>query len=87
MTTARPLREVLLEAVPHASGQGVAVDLSAVTFMDSVGLAALVTGFKSARAAGLPFTVAAASPSAARLLRMTGPALGLHPRRPVHGSE
>jgi anti-anti-sigma factor len=48
------------------------VDLSAVTFMDSVGLAALVTGFKSVRAAGLPFVVAAASPSAARLLRMTG---------------
>ncbi|NJC82402.1 STAS domain-containing protein [Planosporangium mesophilum] len=72
VTSAALLREVAFEAVTHPGGQGVAVDLSAVTFIDSVGVAALVTAFKTARAAGLPFTVAAASPSATRLLRMTG---------------
>jgi anti-anti-sigma factor len=66
------LRKVVVDAVEHASPSGVALDLSAVTFIDSVSLAALVSGFKTARAAGLPFAVSAASPTATRLLQMTG---------------
>ncbi|MCW2639715.1 MAG: hypothetical protein JWP76_2021 [Dactylosporangium sp.] len=44
MITARLLHEVLLDAVERAVPHGVAVDLSAVRFIDSVSLAALVTG-------------------------------------------
>jgi anti-sigma B factor antagonist len=66
------LREVVLDAVEHAGPSGVALDLSAVTFIDSVSLAALVSGFKTAHATGLPFAVSAASPTATDLLQMTG---------------
>jgi anti-sigma B factor antagonist len=72
MTTTGVLRRIVAEAVEHAGSYGVALDLSAVTFIDSVGLAALVAGFKATRARGLAFTVAAASPAATRLLQMTG---------------
>ncbi|GII22559.1 STAS domain-containing protein [Planosporangium mesophilum] len=72
VVSAPRLRAVIADAVEQAGEAGIAVDLSGVVFIDSVGVAALVTAFKTARAAGLPFTVAAASPPATRLLRMTG---------------
>jgi anti-sigma B factor antagonist len=43
LITAHRPREVTVNAIEHAGGHGVAVDLSAVTFIDTVGLAALVT--------------------------------------------
>jgi anti-sigma B factor antagonist len=71
-TTAELLRRALLDAARKAPAAGLVVDLSAVTFMDSMGLAAVIAGFQAARAAAVPFSVAAASPFVAKLLTLTG---------------
>ena len=75
-TNAARLRSALLGAVEQAGERagepGVEIDLSAVRFMDSMGLGALVAGFHLARRRGVPYRVGRASPAAARLLTMTG---------------
>jgi anti-sigma B factor antagonist len=71
-TTAGRLRWVVVDAADRAGPPGVMLDLSGVGFIDSVGLAALVAGFKAALATGVRLTVGEASPFAARLLQMTG---------------
>ena len=71
-TNAARLRSALLGAVEQAGEPGVEIDLSAVRFMDSMGLGALVAGFHLARRRGVPYRVGRASPAAARLLTMTG---------------
>jgi anti-anti-sigma factor len=48
------------------------VDLAQVTFMDSMGVAVLVTARRNAAAARCHLTVTAMSPAIARLLSMTG---------------
>jgi anti-sigma B factor antagonist len=56
------LRKAVLKAVPR-SAEGVAVDLSGVSYMDSSGVATLVEGLRSAKEHGRSFVLA--SPSAA----------------------
>ncbi len=56
------LRTAILGAIPAAS-TAVSVDLSAVPYMDSSGVATLVEGLKSAREKGLDFRLV--TPSAA----------------------
>jgi anti-sigma B factor antagonist len=70
--TADALNRVVLDATTQAGRSGVVLDLSGVAFIDSVGLAALIAGYKTARAAGVPFTVGEASPFVTRLLQITG---------------
>jgi anti-sigma B factor antagonist len=70
--TAGTLRRVVLDTTAQAAPPGVVLDLSEVGFIDSVGSAALVAGYKTARAAGVPFTVGEASRFAPRPLHMTG---------------
>lgn len=53
------LRKTILEAL--ASSRPVAVDLSAVTYIDSSGIAALVEGFQNARGKGQRFALVAVS--------------------------
>jgi anti-sigma B factor antagonist len=48
------LRTAILGAIPQAA-DGVSVDLSAVPYMDSSGVATLVEGLKTARDKGLTF--------------------------------
>lgn len=65
MAAVPKVRQCLLEAVK--SGAPVAVDLAAVTYMDSSGIAALVEGLQTARKQGTPFALAKAE----------GPVLGV----------
>ncbi|MFO1495278.1 MAG: STAS domain-containing protein [Lysobacterales bacterium] len=53
------LRKTILDAL--ASARPVAVDLSAVTYIDSSGIAALVEGFQNARGKGQRFSLVAVS--------------------------
>ena len=53
------LRKTILEAL--AGGRPVAVDLSAVTYIDSSGIAALVEGFQNARGKSQRFALVAVS--------------------------
>jgi anti-sigma B factor antagonist len=64
------LREVLLKAIPHAT-QGVCVDLSAVAYMDSSGVATLVEGLKAASKAAIAFVLATPSPPVMRVLELS----------------
>lgn len=67
---------MLNEAIDKSLAQhnSVALDLDAVTFIDSAGLGALIRGFKAAEAAGGSLRVARASAPVARLLELTGQA-------------
>jgi anti-anti-sigma factor len=71
-TNAGRLRDALLRAVEQAGEPGVEIDLSAVRFMDSMGLAALVAAFHLAHPRAVPFRVGRSSVNATRLLEMTG---------------
>ena len=59
--------DTLLEA-----GQTLVVDCAAVTFLDSMGLRALVAGLNAARERGLGFELAAPSPPVLRVLELSG---------------
>ena len=61
-------RSILLECVGR--GGPVLVDLSAVTYMDSSGVASLVEALQKARAAVQSFALAAPSPAVARVLEL-----------------
>lgn len=50
--------------------QDVVVDLSAVTYIDSSGVASLVEAYQAARRLGLRFSLAAISPAALRVLKL-----------------
>ncbi len=69
--TARELRDMLNEAVPQADGR-VVLDLSATTFFDSTGLAALIHAHRRAERIGGRLVVVNHDPEIARLLRVTG---------------
>jgi len=62
------------------AGNAVVVDCSGVTFLDSMGLRALVGGLRAAQARGLDFALADPSPSVLRVLELSGTA-GLFPVR------
>ena len=61
-------RSLLLECVGR--GGPVLVDLSAVAYMDSSGVASLVEALQKARASGQLFALAAPSPAVARVLEL-----------------
>ena len=68
--TAPRLRQALTAAL--SSGQPVLVDLGAVTFMDSGGLAVLIAAHRTAAAAGQAFRLRAVPAQILRLFRITG---------------
>lgn len=59
LSWSQQVRRVVLDAL--ASGRPVAVDLSAVGYIDSSGIAALVEGLQGARARRQPFVLVAVS--------------------------
>lgn len=69
--TARELRDLLNEALPGAEGW-VVLDLSATTFFDSTGLAALIAAHRRAERMGGRLVVVNVDPEIARLLQVTG---------------
>ncbi|WP_329111927.1 STAS domain-containing protein [Streptomyces sp. NBC_01353] len=76
LDTVTDLRTTLLHAV-NAHGEartGVVLDLSEVTFCDSIGLNALLRARQSALDASRTLTITAASPAVTRLLEITGAA-------------
>jgi anti-anti-sigma factor len=64
------LRAAIVRAV--SDGSDVTVDLSAVTFLDSEALSALIDGSHAARQAAVTFRLAGANGSAQRVLEITG---------------
>jgi anti-anti-sigma factor len=70
ITTVRLNRE--LETVAEAGPEWLRIDLEHVTFMDTAGVAVLLTARRRALEAGCRFTVKAASPTIQRLLEITG---------------
>jgi anti-sigma B factor antagonist len=61
-------RRVLLDCV--ARGRGVIVDMSAVGYIDSSGIASLVEALQAARRQGTSLALAAVSPSALRVFKL-----------------
>lgn len=61
-------REVLLASVTRA--RAVLVDLSAVSYIDSSGVASLVEAFQAARKGGVRFALASVNPAARRVLEL-----------------
>jgi anti-sigma B factor antagonist len=64
------LRTLLSHAFEEGTGP-VTVDLSAVTFVDSVGLSVLVAAHTRAEAEGVPFELHRVSPTCLRVLEIT----------------
>jgi anti-sigma B factor antagonist len=69
--TAREVRDLLNEALPQAGGW-VVLDLSATTFFDSTGLAALIAAHRRAERMGGRLVVVNVDREIARLLQVTG---------------
>ena len=65
------VRALLAEQVLRGPGSLV-VDLSALTFIDSAGLAALVAAHKGTRSAGTRLLLAAPTPAVVKVLAITG---------------
>jgi anti-sigma B factor antagonist len=63
-------RRTLLDSIRRASA-GVVVDLEAVRFIDSSGIASLVEAYQSARQKGTRFGLAAVSPTVLRVLALS----------------
>ena len=61
-------RQILLDAV--VQGQRVLVDLAAVTYMDSSGIASLVEVYQRAKKNGSGFTLACVNPAVLRVLKL-----------------
>lgn len=62
------VRSVLLESV--GARRGVLVEMSAVSYIDSSGVASLVEAYQSARRAKTPFALVAVSETAMRVLEL-----------------
>jgi anti-anti-sigma factor len=69
-TCDRRVQRQLLDAV--ALGRGVVIDLSALTFCDSMGLAVFLRAHHAAERAGTALTVRNARENVARLFDLTG---------------
>jgi anti-sigma B factor antagonist len=61
-------RRVLLDCVE--AGRHVVVDMSAVSYIDSSGIASLIEGLQGARRRGTRFALAAVSPAALRVFQL-----------------
>jgi anti-sigma B factor antagonist len=79
--TVDALREALLATLQRDRPRSMIVDLTFVTFMDSMGIGALVTGYNAAREIGASFVLRNPSEFVHRQLRVTGLAelFGLSP--------
>lgn len=62
------VRSVLLESV--STKRGVLVEMSAVSYIDSSGVASLVEAYQSARHASTPFALVGVSEAAMRVLEL-----------------
>jgi len=62
------MRKVLLDSI--AKGRGVVVDLSAVSMIDSSGVASLLEAFQTARKRGKKLILAATPVSVSRVLKL-----------------
>ena len=69
--TAGHLRALLAEQLLAGPGNLV-VDLSALSFIDSAGLATLIAADKGTRRAGMKLVLAAPAPSVKKVLKITG---------------
>jgi anti-sigma B factor antagonist len=70
--TVDALREALLSTLQSQRPATMIVDLTFVTFMDSMGIGALVTGYNAARELGSRFVLRNPSEFVHRQLRVTG---------------
>jgi anti-sigma B factor antagonist len=70
--TVDALREALLSTLHSERPTSMIVDLTYVTFMDSMGIGALVTGYNAAREIGARFVLRNPSEFVHRQLRVTG---------------
>lgn len=68
LSWSQKVRRAILDAL--ASSKQVAVDLSAVSYIDSSGIAALVEGFQQARGKGSKFALIAVSPAVLSVLEL-----------------
>jgi anti-sigma B factor antagonist len=64
------LRKQIMDAVPNAKS-GLEIDLSAVDYMDSSGVATLVEGFKRSRELGVSFVLVNPSQPVTKVLELT----------------
>jgi len=71
LLAAPSLRTALLEA-SHHDGATIALDLSAVTFIDSTGISVILQAWQRANGAGGRLVLSAASPVVARVIEATG---------------
>jgi anti-sigma B factor antagonist len=71
LSTASSLRARIDELI-QGGAKRLVVDLSAVGFMDSSGLSALVAGMKGMRAAGGKYTIACGTESILKVFTVTG---------------
>ena len=70
MASAATLRQTIASLVQEGSSR-FAVDLSRITFMDSSGLGALISGLKTARQAGGDLRIAAPTEQVQLVLQLT----------------
>jgi anti-anti-sigma factor len=70
--TVDALREALVGTLQRERPAAMTVDLTFVTFMDSMGIGALVTGYNTARELGTRFVLRNPSEFVHRQLRVTG---------------
>ena len=66
------LREQVLQAVREAAGRPVAIDMADVTFIDSSGLSALLSGLRLARGHGGSVRLTNVGPQIRRIFDVTG---------------
>lgn len=72
LTTADAVRDAIVAAIDDWHPTEVQVNLAAVPFMDSMGISALLAGYRAAAEADAAFRVVAASPGLVSVLRLTG---------------
>jgi len=68
LSTSPKVRDALLGCI--SSGKGIIVDLSAVVYIDSSGVASLVEAFQTAKSRGLGFALAQVSETPLRVLKL-----------------
>lgn len=68
LQTSPSVRQVILETLTHK--QPMVIDLTAVRYIDSSGVASLVEGFQTARTQRTAFVLAGVSASAMRVLQL-----------------
>jgi anti-anti-sigma factor len=72
LTTADDLREAMVGTIVDWLPREIQVNLAAVPFMDSMGISALIAGYRVATAADVVFRVVEPSRGLASLLDITG---------------